>query len=206
MGSAKEWMMEQQESQHEEARAEWIRRELNDDDADEDTEGWQDLSDHYDKMISDYNDAIYDRYSWYHDQDYSNAYISFQQSVKDIEAILSSSLSPLLIGTHYKMSYGYLVTALEVYLGDALKSLVLKSDKYIFNAAKNLKEIKERSLKPVDVLSDKNIVEKIVTEQLTQYLYHNIPKVLKIYKDCLGFDCSYDISDVCAVTATRLMI
>ncbi len=203
MGRAKEWMMEQQEAQYEEARAEWIRRELNDEDADENTEGWQDLSDHYDKMISDYNDAIYDEYSWYHDQEYSNAYISFQQSVKDIESILKSSLSPLLINTHYKMAYGYLVTALEVYLGDALKSLVLKNDKYVFNAAKNLKEVKDRSLKPADVLLDKNLVEKIITEQLSEYLYHNIPKVLRIYRNCLGFDCKYDVSEVCAVTATR---
>lgn len=203
MGATKEWLMEMQEVQYEESRAEWIRRELNDDDADETTEGWQELVDQYDKTIRDYEDAIYDEYSWYHDQDYSNALISFQQSINDIESILRSNINPTVVDTIYKMSYVHMVTVLETYLADTLKFLVFKNDQYLANAVKNLKEIKDRSLKPIDVFLDKKIVEKIVTEQLSKYLYHDVVKVLEIYKHCLDFKNTYELKEVIHATAVR---
>jgi hypothetical protein len=203
MGRAKEWMMEMQEQEYQDERAEWIRRELNDDEADESSEGWYDLEAQYDEIHENWINNAEEEYAWYHEQEYSFAYISFLQSTADITKILNSHISPDVSTTVYKMLYVHAVTILESYLGDTLKTLVLKNSVYVSNAAKNLHEIKERKLKPYDVLSDKEIVEKLVSAQLSEYLYHDVVKTLELYKVCLDFKYSYDLGEVIKATKLR---
>ena len=51
MGLAKQRWMERMEDEAWEERAEWIRERLDDPEADEDTEGWNELSEEFDQEL-----------------------------------------------------------------------------------------------------------------------------------------------------------
>lgn len=92
---------------------------------------------------------------------------------------------------------------METYLGDALKSTVFTNKKHVINAAKNLDEFKKRKFELKDFVSDQDFVEKIVLKQLCRYLYHDVVKVMKIYKQTLDFSCSYNLREMIKITKVR---
>jgi len=113
----------------------------------------------------------------------------YKQTIGEIKTILKSHIDPTVINTVYKMSYVHAVTAMETYLGDSLKSTVLTNKNYVANAAKNLDELTKRKFKLEDFLSESDFIKKIVLEQLCKYLYHDVIRVMIIYKATLGFNC-----------------
>lgn len=78
-----DWAIEVAQEKYEEERAEWIRCELNDLDADEDTDGWYELESQYDEIYDNWSDHMEEEYEWYHSQGHSNFYsLLFKQSMK----------------------------------------------------------------------------------------------------------------------------
>lgn len=203
MGRSSDWAIEVAEENYREQRSEWIRRELDNPDADEFTDGWDDLVEQYDETYENWKNYIEGEYEWHHSQDHSNFYISFVQTIEEIKTILKSHIDPTVTRTVYKMAYIHAVTAMETYLGDSLKSTVLANKSYVSNAARNLDEITKRKFKLEDFLSESDFVEKVVLEQLCKYLYHDVTRVMMIYKASLGFHCSYDLGQLIKITTNR---
>lgn len=203
MGRTSDWAIEIAEEKHREQKEEWIQRELDNPDADESTDGWYELSRQYDEKCEHWQRHLEDEYEWYHSQDHSDFYISFVQTIADIKKIINSPIDLPVIPTICKMAYIHAVTAMETYLGDSLKSTVLANEIYLANAAKNLKELNERKFKLEDILSESDLVEKTVLEQLCKYLYHDITKVMMIYNATLGFHCSYNLQKLIEITTIR---
>lgn len=203
MGRSSDWAIEVAEENYMENRAEWIRRELQDPEADEYTEGWSELEEQYDQQYEHWDDYLLEEYEWHHSKSHSDFYISFNQTIGDLKRILSSHIDPTVNYTIYKMVYVHSVTAMETYLGDSLKSTVLKDKAYIANAAKNLHEFAQRKFKLEDFLSDADFVAKTVLEQLCKYLYHDVTRVMSIYKATLNFECVYDLERLLKIAATR---
>jgi hypothetical protein len=203
MGRSSDWAIEVAEQNYIDQREEWIRRELGDPDADETSEGWRELELQYDQTYEHWEDYLEEEYEWHHSQSHSDFYISFNRSINDLKNILTSHLEPTVSYTVYKMVYVHAVTAMETYLGDSLKSTVLGNQKYIANAAKNLNELTQRKFKLEDFVLEKDFVAKIVLEQLCKYLYHDVARVMTIYKATLEFDYSYDLSELIKITTAR---
>ncbi|NVJ45695.1 MAG: hypothetical protein HWE07_01165 [Cytophagia bacterium] len=203
MGRSSDWAIEVAEQNYIDQREEWIRRELGDPDADESTDGWHELELQYDQTYEHWEDYLQEEYEWHHSQNHSDFYVSFSRSIDDLKNILASHIEPAVIQTVYKMAYVHAVTAMETYLGDSLKSTVLGNKEYIANAAKNLNELTQRKFKLEDFVSENDFVAKIVLEQLCKYLYHDVARVMTIYKATIGFDYSYDLSELIKITTMR---
>jgi len=203
MGSTSDLMIEMAEQQYEDKRAEWIRRELNDDDADEFTDGWYELAQEYDARYEGYEDYIEEEYRWLHEQEYSFPYAAFCATIKEIEIILSSHINPTVTDTMYKMAHVHAVIALETYLGDTLNRLVMGKEQYFLNAAKNIKDIKKKKLEPHEILGNKNIVEQMILEKLSNLSYQRAKKAMETYKNCLGFSCTHDLAHLEDIADTR---
>ncbi|EGI72001.1 MULTISPECIES: hypothetical protein [Pseudoalteromonas] len=203
MGIGSNWAVEIAEEEYNEAKSEWIQKELNDPDADEYTDGWFELSERYDEEANNYSDYLEAEYEWHSSQDHSNFFIEFNQTIEEIRRILNSTIDPTVMETIYKMIHIHAVTAMETYLGDSLKSAAIGNKKYIANAAKNLEELSKKNFKLSDILSYEGDVEKIVLEQLGKYLYHDVSRVMKIYKATLGLSYTYDLKYLIEITTIR---
>ena len=203
MGIGSNWAVEIAEDEYNERKSEWIQKELDDPDADEYTEGWDELSETYDEEANNYSDYLAEEYEWHRNQDHSNFFIEFNNTINEIKIILNSSIDPTVMKTIYKMIHIHTVTAMETYLGDSLKSAVIGNKKYIANAAKNLEEFTKKKFKLSEILSYEGGVEKIVLEQLVKYLYHDVTRVMQIYKATLGFNSTYDLEKLLEITRVR---
>ncbi|GGI82210.1 hypothetical protein GCM10007978_20000 [Shewanella hanedai] len=203
MGTGSNWAVEVAEENYNEAKSDWIQNALNDPEADENTEGWFDLSERYDEEANNYSDYLEAEYEWHSSQDHSNFIIEFNRTIDEIRRILSSTIDQTVMNTIYKMIHIHAVTAMETYLGDSLKSAVIGNKIYIANAARNLEELSKKNFKLSEILSYEGDVEKIVLEQLGKYLYHDVSKVMKIYKATLGFSYTYDLKYLIEITTVR---
>ena len=203
MGTGSNWAVEVAEEKYNEAKSEWIKNALNDPEADEYTEGWFDLSERYDEEANNYSDYLEAEYEWYSSQDHSNFFIEFNRTIDKIRRILSSTIDQTVMNTIYKMIHIHAVTAMETYLGDSLKSAVIGNKIYIANAARNLDELSKKNFKLSEILSYEGDIEKIVLEQLGKYLYHDVLRVMKIYKATLGFSYTYDLKPLIEITTVR---
>jgi len=110
------------------------------------------------------------------------AFASFSKQMTDLESELPDLPSDALL----KMTYSYSVTLMETCLGDMIKSVVLSEEHYLKNAIKNVDELKDIKLSLMDVYSDNDIVKKIVLITLSEFLYHNIAKIVPVYSAVLG--------------------
>lgn len=110
------------------------------------------------------------------------AYELFRNQMSDLEDELPSTPSESLL----KMAYSYSVTLMETCLGDMIKCVVLSDDYYMKNAINSVSELKSIKLSLMDVYSDGDIVRKKVLKTLTNYLYHNIEKIVPVYSAVLG--------------------
>ncbi len=203
MGRHSDLMIQLQEDAYNDQKAEWIRRELNDPDANESSDGWDELEEQYDFAFTNWEDHLAGEYEWFNSQEYSNFRISFVQTINDIKRVLYSSIEPTVVNTTYKMLYVHSVTAMETYLGDTLKSLVMNKKEFIYNAAKNLYEFKKEKFQLQELILNDNFLEKTVLNQLNKYLYHDVGKVMMIYKSVLGFNGSYDLKNLSKITSNR---
>lgn len=110
------------------------------------------------------------------------AFASFTNQMTDLEDELPSKPSDALL----KMAYSHSVTLMETCLGDMIKSVVLSDDYYLKNAIKNVDELKNIKLSLMDVYSESDVVKKIVLKTLSDFLYHNIVKIVPVYSAVLG--------------------
>lgn len=203
MGTGSNWAVEVAEEKYNEVKSEWIQNALDDPDADEGTEGWFELSERYDEEANNYSDYLEAEYEWHSSQNHSNFFIEFNQTIAETRRILSSTIDQTVMETIYKMIHIHAVTAMETYLGDSLKSAVIGNKKYIANAAKNLEELSRRNFRLSEILSYEGDVEKIILEQLGKYLYHDVSRVMKIYKATLDFNYTYDLKYLIEITTVR---
>ena len=203
MGIGSNLAIELAEEQYYERKSDWIRRELNDLDADENTPGWDELEQEYDQVISDLNIYAVDEYEWHHSKNHSEFLIHFFSTVDNLKSILRSKIDPLVTETVYKMVHVHIVTAMETYLGDALKSAIISDKYYIESAAINLIDLSKKRFTLSEILKKNDGVNEIVLSHVSKYLYHDVPKVLNIYKAILGIRVDYNIENICIDTKIR---
>lgn len=103
----------------------------------------------------------------------------------------------------YKMIYANIITAMETYLGDAFINTTLKGEEFITNFANSYEDTKNRKLSVAEALKGKKHLLNIITDDMQNILYHNLPKVKKIYKLTLGVEFPKDIAELMKTISIR---
>lgn len=187
MGQAKKAWMERQEEEYWEEKCEWICEQLEDDEADEFTEGWDELAEEFDSMHENNNPDEY----WYEDE-WSVAGKSkfeiFDETIDATKYILSVTLPPSSDKHLLVMLYGHVVAAIESYLSSTFIEVVLSRESHMKKLVENDPEFAKRKFTIKEIF----IKRKELNDDLRQYLkgviFHNIAKVKPMYQSVLGID------------------
>lgn len=120
---------------------------------------------------------------------HSEFYNVFIMNVENIEKLLKIDINDEPTKqVLYKMLYANIITAMETYLGDAFINTTFKSDEFITNFANNYEDTKNRKVSVAEALRGTNYLFNIITDDMQNILYHNLPKVKNIYKFTLGIE------------------
>ncbi len=208
MSSSKEHLFDIQNEQAEE----WIRERLSSEDLDEDSEEWQELANQY----SDYQAQLWDEaeweaeVKWLKENGSSNIHMIFETELNALKIMAENNLgnsSKMAFMLHsnivIKMSYSYAVTLLEAFLGDTLKALITEREDFLQNAIRNVEEISKAKYSIVQLSETDLNICSLALKHTTEILFHNIPKVKKVYEQVLGEKLHLDISKVSKITSLR---
>lgn len=201
MSSTKEYWFAVQEEQKEA----WIRDHLENEDSDEYSEEWQNLSEEYDEKEDAFRAQaeLEEELYWLNQRSYSEEFIKFNEEISKLKEMLNKIVIFEFKDTIIKMTYAHSVTLLESYLSDTLKLLIVKHPKLLENAISNVDGLKKARFSLTQINKSPNGIVSLVLGELSDYLYHNIPKVINIYSAVLGCKLNLDISEIDTVTKVR---
>ncbi|WP_206483874.1 HEPN domain-containing protein [Thalassotalea sp. G2M2-11] len=201
MSSTKEYWFAVQEEQKEA----WIRDHLEDEDSDEYSDEWERLSEEYDEKEESFRAQaeLEEELYWLNERSYSEEYIKFNEEISKLKEMLNKIVIFEFKETIIKMTYAHSVTLLESYLSDTLKLLVVKHPNLLENAILNVDGLKKAKFSLTQINKSPNGVVSLVLGELSDYLYHNIPKVINVYSAVLGCKLNLDISEIDTVTKVR---
>lgn len=201
MSSIKEhWFDVQEQEKHE-----WIRQHLYEEDADEETEGWEDLANEYDLLQESLREkAEFEaELGWYDETSYSELHEHFLNEIHDLKVILDSKINILHQEAMYKMIYAHSVALLESFLGDTLKTLISSNEAIFENAINKIEELTKAKFELKDIAKQKDGAKGLAIKELSKVLYHNIPKVKRLYECSLDQNLNIDISEIDKITKIR---
>lgn len=204
MGGMSEWHIQMQE----EKLTEWIQERLGDPDADESTSGWVEAERDYQLMQEAIAEEAYQAYKeeldWFYGHAYSDLHHGFQIKLDKLLK-LSHDTSPTLVDTdlHYKMTYGYAVTLMESFLSDSVKSLITKNDFCFERSLNEVDEVKKAKFSLSNVHQHPGGIKGMVLDILSEVLYHNIPKVIRILESITNKRMDIDQSKVTKIVSLR---
>lgn len=187
-----------------ESADDWIRERLQDKNADEDSEEYRDLADQYyslQEYLHEQTELEFE-IKWLKENGSSEIHRNFLEELNELKKIISikdSVNKPYLI---LRMAYSYAITLLETFLSDSIKSLVTNEDKFFKNALKVDELSKAKYSLEFLALNDVN-AKSLAVKELSNILYHNIPKVIRTYEVVLGKRINIDMSQVNAITKIR---
>ena len=200
MGSMSELMIEMQNEQADK----WIRGQLDNEEADEDSDEYRQLADEY----SNLQDFLWEQaefeeeLQWLKDNGSSIIHKNFIEEIGGLKDALNSvnlSVKPYMM---YRMIYAHSVTLLEAFLGDTVKALVSESEDN-FVRSMRVNELKEARYS-LQFLAVNNVdARSLAIKELSEILYHNIPKVKKVFEVILNKKLALDISKVVQITKIR---
>lgn len=178
MSMTKDWCFQVQE----EKMYEWIRSQMNDPDADENSEGWYGYVEYYNTMLEAMEEAyeLESDLNWYKNEAYQNIFSNFLKEIAELKALHSTPILDEHLESFYKMVYVHSVTILESYLSDTVKSLIITNDEYLENAISNVNELKKAKFSISDIKSENNGALGFSLKILSKMLYHNISKIVRI--------------------------
>ncbi|MGA4651325.1 HEPN domain-containing protein [Enterobacter hormaechei] len=180
MGSVKRYI-EQMEA--EESMYDWIRDRVDLGVEPGDPE-WEEQKTKYLSGEAFENEWEFEDYDYELDRltEYQQAYDQFDIQMSTLRAELPQIPSESAL----KMTYSYSVTLMETCLGDMIKSLVLTDECYLKNSIENVTELKNIKIPLQEIFRNNDIVKKVVLTTFSDYLYHNIEKIVPIYSAVLG--------------------
>ena len=198
MSITKEYMFDLQQEEMEQ----WIKEHLGDEDADEETPGWDTLVQEWSYMQESLQED-HESLQWYDSHSYSDLHRSFQFQIHNLRDLTYLQVAISHEETFYKMTYAHAVTLMESFLADSVRSLILSDDKYFQNAICKVEDLKDIKYSLRDIVKQQDGARGFAIKELSGVMYHNIPKVREILKSVLGQPIFIDISDVCRITTLR---
>lgn len=119
----------------------------------------------------------------------SEYYAEFNQSIENIKQLLDAAPENEPLQTHYfNMLFSSVITSLETYLADGLKFHMAKNKDYLIIFVETFKDFKNQKCDLSNIFDLYNSVESKVDDELRSLLYHNLPKIMGIYKSTFDID------------------
>jgi len=185
VGLAKQRWMERMEDEAGEERAEWIRERLDDPEADEDTEGWDELSEEFDQEHQ------------FHDHDqYEDDWVVegksrlkiFDENIEATLEILNQSVKLRYEKNLIVMLFGHVVATLEAYLSSTFIHYALSSENHMRRLVENDPEFANRKFTVKDIFTKREELKRDISEYLKGLIFHDIAKVKPLYSSVLEVD------------------
>lgn len=110
-----------------------------------------------------------------------------EETLRDTWNVLESARAIAESKTLYRMVFIQQFAALEAYLCDTLIGEVLRDPKALYDLVKEEKELMKKTYSAGEILTEPDIIKQDVVDHLRAELYHNLPKIQKVWKFTLGF-------------------
>tara|TARA_B100000965_G_scaffold383249_1_gene382291 strand:+ start:596 stop:1333 length:738 start_codon:yes stop_codon:yes gene_type:complete len=200
MGRMSDLMIEMEN----ETADEWIRGRLEDKGADEGSEEYRQLADQYFSLQEHLREQaeFESELKWLKENGSSVIHKSFVEELHELKRIISAKEAiskPYLV---LRMAYAYAVTLLEAFLADSVKSLVSTNAQYFENSLR-VEELRKARYSLEDLTENGVNAKGLAVKQLSGILYHNIPKVIRIFETVLDRRVGIDMAEVDAISRIR---
>jgi len=205
MGRAKEEWMRREEL---EPMYEWIEENYGEDAGEEGSETWNEAV----KAFEEYCEDQYlleeeahrqDEYDYYIFLTLKDADLIFAKDISELRTMIAENSAMSANQTYLKMVLAHAVTVLEVYLEDITKSLIASNDAHLKNTIKNVKPFCDTPFKLREISIEKDGIKKFVIGKLSENLYHDIPKTIKILSGITGKKIELSIKEACRIAVIR---
>lgn len=185
MGIAKRLWMEQQEQDHLDEKAEWIREQLGDPDADEFSEGWDRFSEEYDLFCSGSSRDAYED-DWFV---VGKSRIEiFDENIEASTEVLSLSSTISSTKNLLVMLHAHVVTAVEAYLSSTFIEKALSTELFMQRLVETDPEFAKRKFTIQEIFTKRESLNDDLRQYLKDLIFHDIAKVKEMYKSVLDID------------------
>lgn len=185
MGLAKQRWMERMEDEAWVERAEWIRERLDNPDADEDTQGWDELSEEFDRE-NQFRD--YDQYEDDWDVEGKSRVEIFDENIEATLEFLNQSVMSRYEKNLVVMLYGHVVATVEAYLSSTFINYALSSEKHMRRLVEKDPEFAKRKFTVQEIFTKREELKGDLSEYLKGLIFHDIAKVKPLYRSVLDID------------------
>lgn len=185
MGLAKQRWMERIEDEAWAERAEWIRERLDDPEADEDTEGWNELSEEFDHEHQFYD---HDQYEDDWAVEGKSRVEIFDENIEATLEILNQAVNPRYEKNLIVMLFGHVVATLEAYLSSTFIHYALSSENHMRRLVENDPEFAKRKFTVQEIFTKRDELKNDLREYLKGLIFHDIAKIKPLYSSVLEVD------------------
>jgi hypothetical protein len=126
----------------------------------------------------------------------------FNETMLKLRGMLESDLA-LTNDIFLKMVDAFAVTAMEAYLSGTLIEKVKQNEKYLLNAAQKIEDIKDEKMTLYEVVKSPDQAQKRILEKLYEFMYHNLPKIKRIYETVFEIKIDYSLKDLMTIVRRR---
>lgn len=185
MGLVKQHWMEHLENQASEKKEEWIRDRLEDPDADEETKGWDDLSEEYDRTHQ------YQEFEQYEDDwavEGKSRHEIFEENIRATLDILSQSVKSKYEKNLIVMLYAHVVASIESYLSSTFIHYALITENHMRLLVESDPEFANRKFSVREIFTKRESLKSDLSEYLKGLIFHNIEKIMPLYRKVLQVD------------------
>lgn len=196
MRVVKRFLME--EDPHEK-KVQWIREKLDNDDADQFTEGWYEVEKEYEAYLASQSQGTKGEeplagYEDYWSVEGRSCFQIFNEAIYSSRKIIDLTVKNHQVGKNlFIMVYGSVVAATEAYLASRFINKVISSDVFLKKLVKIDPVFASLKFTIAEIYTKKEYMEKDVKEYLRHILFHNALNVKSIYSSVLGIDFGNDI-------------
>lgn len=164
----------------------------------------------YDKQFSEFhlkNPWQKNIYNYFKEDLKSDYYREFQLSINNIRGILEMKLNipeQRLRDFLIRILYANIITAMETYLSDCFIRKIINNKKYIPKLLEFTPEFNQKEFKNLKKAYDwiENINDNII-DVLAGISFHNLTKVISMYKNILNIKFPQDLGDIFRAIDTR---
>jgi len=197
MGLVKSYMMEQQEEHAYEEKLEWIREKLDNYEADELTDGWDEAEEEYERYLnfqsSQWRDEEYEDYLQSFQDNWTvegkTNFQIFNEIIGNSQVISALSVyNPQVRKNLFVMVYGHIVAAVEAYLSSTFINNVMSSEVFLRKLVENDPIFASRKFTIAEIFTKKEQLDEDVKSYLRGLMFHDIKKIKPMYKDVLDID------------------
>jgi hypothetical protein len=126
-----------------------------------------------------------------------NYYHIFLNNIRSLQKLLSINLTnKRLHQPFYRMLYSSVITSIETYLSDAFVQHIIENKVLIEKFIMTNPEFEKRQYSFQEAVNIYSDVEKSIKEYLLNIMWHNLPKVSKMYKQVFDIDFPTNITSL----------